>query len=142
MSSFRRWVNVFGGVLIGAVLVFAGYSEFFGAEEVEAPQAVAPVSNDSVQSAVSPPAQPSAAVAVPMQQVAEDSAARSRCIGQARTQGYRNGQCAFTFIDVCIRTQSRQQMEDALRTDAMLGMGTARSCPNMPSTYAAEFDRY
>lgn len=71
-----------------------------------------------------------------------DVALRQRCVDQAKAQHYRSGQCAYTFIDTCIRTQSRQEMEAMLRTDAMLGMGDARSCPNMPSTFAAEFDKF
>jgi ribosomal protein L40E len=72
----------------------------------------------------------------------ESNALEQRCISQAKSQGYRNGQCAYSFIDTCIRTQSRSEMEAVLRTDSMLGMGPALSCPNMPSTYSAEFDRY
>ncbi len=67
---------------------------------------------------------------------------KNRCISQAKSQGYRSGQCAYSFIDTCIRTQSRKKMEEVLRTDSALGMGTAFSCPNMPSTYEAEFDRF
>lgn len=71
-----------------------------------------------------------------------DGALRQRCVGQARQQGYRSGQCAYSFIDACIRTQNRQEMEATLRTDAMLGMGSAISCPNMPATYVQEFNQF
>lgn len=82
----------------------------------------------------------SSAISNSNQQAAE--ALRGRCISQAKSQGYHSGQCAYTFIDVCIRTQSRSEMEAALRTDAMVGMGTAFSCPNMPTDYVAEFDQF
>ena len=82
----------------------------------------------------------SSAIANGNQQAAEEL--KGRCISQAKSQGYRSGQCAYSFIDVCIRTQSRSEMEAALRTDAMLGMGSAFSCPNMPSDYVAEFDQF
>jgi ribosomal protein L40E len=72
----------------------------------------------------------------------DSDALERRCISQAKSQGYRNGQCAYDFINTCIRTQSRSEMEAVLRADLALGVGPAFSCPNMPSTYAAEFDRY
>lgn len=72
----------------------------------------------------------------------ETKQAEARCIEQAKAQGYRSGQCAYTFIDTCIQTQSRSAMESVLRADAALGTGSALTCPNMPSTYAAAFDRF
>lgn len=69
------------------------------------------------------------------------AALRSRCIAQAKTQGYRDGACAYSFIDACIKTQSRKEMEAVLRTDEMLGVGTGLSCPNMPTDYVAEFNK-
>jgi hypothetical protein len=98
--------------------------------------------NDARQQTIQP-APTALAVAAPTPAPnAEHDAAKSRCVQQAKTQGYRNGQCAFSFIDTCIRTQSREAMEAVLRTDAMLGMNTPGTCPNMPSSYAADFDRF
>lgn len=70
------------------------------------------------------------------------AALQARCISQAKAQGYKTGQCAYTFIQTCVRTQSRAEMESVLRADAMLGIGPAQSCPNMPTTYVEEFDRF
>ena len=33
-------------------------------------------------------------------------------------------------------------MEQALNIDNLLGMTSGNSCPNMPTTYSAAFDRY
>jgi len=67
---------------------------------------------------------------------------RERCIGQAKSQGYRNGQCAYSFIKACIETQSRTEMESVLRSDSMLGIGSSLSCPNMSDEYSADFDKF
>lgn len=136
------WIIVGGGGFLAAVAVFIALASstppVSSAAAVSAPAATEVQSTEASQPTLSkvqvPPAhQP------PVQ---ADVALRQRCIEQAKAQHYRSGQCAYTFIDTCIRTQSRQTMEAVLRTDAMLGMGEARSCPNMPSTFAAEFDRF
>ena len=64
-----------------------------------------------------------------------------RCIGQARAQNYRSGQCAYNFIHACVTTQSREEMVSWLRVDQFGKIGSTY-CPNSPDTYTAAFDRF
>lgn len=65
-----------------------------------------------------------------------------RCISAAKAAGYQNGQCAYSFIDSCIKTQSLAKMRADLATARVLGMVGPGSCPNMPTDYSAIFDRF
>jgi hypothetical protein len=67
---------------------------------------------------------------------------RAGCVREARSNGYRAGNCAQTFIDRCISTQSRSEMASVLQVDIQLGIRNSSSCPNMLDTYSAEFDKF
>ena len=64
-----------------------------------------------------------------------------RCISQARANGYRSGQCAYNFINACVTTQSRDEMESWLRADQSSKIGS-KYCPNSPDTYNTAFDKF
>ena len=137
------WVIAGGGGFIAAVAAFIALAPSPPANDTkpEVQSAAPAIVNQPAAPATQPPPQPTPQV--PQPQVTQvDPAVQQRCIQQAKSQGYRSGQCAFTFIDTCIKTQSRKEMEAALRVDAMTGMGQALTCPNMPSTFSAEFDKF
>jgi len=74
---------------------------------------------------------------------ARDSADLSRCISAARAVGYSSGRCAYSFINTCVSTGSRSEMERVWQADKMLGIVNGRAtCPNMSGTYEAAFDRF
>src|SRR4051794_40101197 len=64
----------------------------------------------------------------------------SRCIDAALDEGYIDGQCAFTFIDACVKTQSKTEMARIVDLQRTFGGIRGVQCPN-PSTYAAQFQR-
>lgn len=64
----------------------------------------------------------------------------SRCIQSAIGEGYKSGQCAYSYVDACVTTQSKEEMRRALQTDRMLGAVGQRGCPNMPTTYSSQFE--
>lgn len=64
----------------------------------------------------------------------------SDCINLAKSNGYRSGQCAYSFIKACL-TNSRSEVESVLRVDRMVGMVGDGYCPNMPDTYNTAFNK-
>jgi hypothetical protein len=139
-------VNFWGTIIFGTMMTVGLGSELYKKYWAEpAPPITAASPRNDLDKPVAvqrgAPESPPVQTTEPKQATA-DSADVSNCIQLAQKQGYRSGQCAFTFIDVCVRTQSRSEMEKVLRADAMLGMGTATSCPNMPATYQAQFDKF
>lgn len=132
-------------VIVGgfvAALFYAKHQMQSGKEPPTLPSFAATDTSQRVATAPQRATAP-AAVQVPSPQQASDSAGlHTRCIEQAKAEGYRSGQCAYRFIETCISTQSRSEMDAVLRTDKALQIATARSCPNNPSTYATPFDRF
>lgn len=137
------WVTAGGGGFLAAVFALIALSSSPATDPQQAEKTASPaVASQPTSAAIQPSSQQTTSQHQVHQTAQVDPALQQRCIQQAKTQGYRSGQCAFTFIDTCIKTQSRKEMEAVLRVDAMLGMGDALSCPNMASTFVGEFDKF
>lgn len=74
-------------------------------------------------------------------QPAEVDADLQQCVSVARQFGYRNGRCAHAFIDACL-TGSRSRVKQEYEVDRTAGNITALSCPSMPASYRAAFNRF
>jgi len=74
-------------------------------------------------------------------QPAEVNADIQQCVSVARQFGYRNGQCAHAFMDACL-TGSRSRVKQEFEVDRMRGTLAASSCPGMPASYRAAFNRF
>lgn len=64
---------------------------------------------------------------------------RHRCIVQAVEQGYRSGDCGYSFINECVTSQSREKMQKILRLDGVEGFDTTDSCPLLQQDFVEEF---
>lgn len=71
----------------------------------------------------------------------EQSDLVDRCVQQALNTGYGDGQCAYSFINACVTTQSRSEMERAFAIDRMVGMNSGGGCVNMPTNYVNAFNK-
>jgi hypothetical protein len=136
------WLIAGGGGFIAVCVAFITMTSSMGTNPSgTGVSSAVPIAVRPIETPQTTPSQ--ADPAPPQQQPAKvDTALRQRCVEQAKTQHYRSGQCAYTFIDTCMRTQSRAEMEAVLRTDTALSIGEALSCPNMPTTFAADFDKF
>ncbi len=71
---------------------------------------------------------------------AESSALVKRCVESALNVGYTDSSCATTYVEACVNTQSKTEMNKYYRTSKMLD-AVSGICPNMQSAYKVEFDR-
>ena len=62
-----------------------------------------------------------------------------RCEESALDNGYTDGQCAFTFIDACVKTRSKTEMERIYNLQRTYGTISGNDCPTNPTTYTASF---
>lgn len=130
-SNFRKKLNVWGAIIFGGLIAFSAlstaYEKMSNSKEQEAePAAHTEILNTDQKS--------------PLSQAPEHDELIGRCIRSAVGNGYIDGQCAHGYIDSCVRTQSKSEMDKALATDRMVGMVGDRGCPNMPSTYVQQFN--
>lgn len=61
------------------------------------------------------------------------------CIAVALDNGYKSGRCAYSFLETCTTSSSRDEVARQLKADKAIGFHTFNDCPNMPSTYEDTF---
>lgn len=65
----------------------------------------------------------------------------SKCVNAALDEGYVDGMCAYSFVNVCVTTQSRNEMNRMLAlTKIMDGRVNISGCSSMPTTYVNQFN--
>jgi uncharacterized protein len=72
---------------------------------------------------------------------ASSSGSAGKCISAALDVGYVDGQCAYSFINACVTTGSRSEMNRMLQlTKVMDGRVNVTGCSAKPTTYVNQFD--
>lgn len=72
---------------------------------------------------------------------ASSSGSAGKCINAALDVGYVDGQCAYSFINACVTTGSRSEMNRMLQlTKVMDGRVNVTGCSAKPTTYVNQFD--
>ena len=66
--------------------------------------------------------------------------ADDKCINAALNVGYVDGMCAYSFINACVTTGSRDEMNQQLAITKMVGRVNERGCSSMPTTYVNQFN--
>lgn len=72
--------------------------------------------------------------------VSASNAPDDKCINAALDVGYVDGMCAYSFIDACVTTGSRDEMNQQLAITKMVGRVNERGCSSMPTTYVNQFN--
>lgn len=132
-SNLRKKINFWGAILFGGLFAFGALSTAYEKLSNSSKEdSKSGVHAEEVETNQGPS----------HSQASEHDALIDRCIRSAVGNGYIDGQCAHGYIDACVRTQSKSEMDKALAIDRMVGMVGDRGCTNMPTTYVQQFNYF